>query len=321
MEALTVVTRRYTVFLMPLVAKRYRHVRIDPVVLASVAAAGVIRVPQDVSRVEAAIQYARAAAENAGDTGGDTMTIELDGAHRHEIEPRYETYARINFPGVVLRGTEPGTVLCGGGIRVTSSAATATVENLRVTDPARAGTWNKTDAHGLLVDGGAKCRVLQCMFEACGGSGVCVRGAGSSATLVGVASTANARAGCYAINGGSIEMRAGSRADHNVGCGVEARGRSSRITIHGDNGHVTSVTRTIDRRSRFATRTRVLRDTATSFQNGETNVREEGGGRVVFVGGREEGGEECGEECGEEGGEEGCGGDGVRSRPRTDPRK
>jgi hypothetical protein len=298
-------------FLMLLFAKRYRHERIDPDVLASAAAAGVIRVPQDVSRVEAAIQYARAAATAAeegvgGDMGGDpegdpegdmfSMTIELDGAHRHEIEPRYETYARINFPGVVLRGTEPGTVLCGGGIRVTSSAATVTVENLRVADPARAGTWNKTDAHGLLVDGGAKCHVLQCTFEACGGSGVCGRGAGSSATLVGVASTAPARAGCYAIDGGSIEMREGSRADHNVGCGVEARGRSSRITIHGDTGQVTSVTRTIDRRSRFATRTRVLRDTATSFQNGERNVREEDGGRVVFMGDREEGSAEGSED-------------------------
>jgi hypothetical protein len=60
-------------------------------VLASAATAGVIRVPQDVSCIEAAIQYARAAATAAeegaggdmrGDTEGDTfsMTIELDGA-------------------------------------------------------------------------------------------------------------------------------------------------------------------------------------------------------------------------------------------------
>ena len=96
-------------------------------------------------------------------------------------------------------------------------------------------------------------------------------------------------------------MLESSTADHNAGCGIEARGPRSRVTIRGDSGKET-ITRTINRRSKFATRTRVQRDTATSFQNGESNVREDGGGRIVFVGGVEIGVEKGG--CEVEGGAE-----------------
>ena len=286
--------------------------------------------PQDIDRIETAIKYARiiVSQQEVGalvihgnmegtsieDISGDgscndscenlgrniCITIELDSTQGpHEIEHRYETYARINFPGVPLRGTEPGTVLSGGGIRVTRSAAPIVqsstnantnedrrqvrvfLENLKITDPARQGTLNKTDAHGLLVDSGACCHAVNCIFDKCGGSGVCVRGVGSSAMLVSVSATGNTHAGIYATDGGTIEMLAKCRSSHNFGCGVEAR-RGARIIIKGDDGHET-ITRRIDRHSKFATRTRVMRNTLTSFQNESWNVREEAGGQVLFT--------------------------------------
>ena len=76
-------------------------------------------------------------------------------------------------------------------------------------------------------------------------------------------------------------MSEGCRAHHNAH-GLEVRGSNSRIAVRGDDGKET-VSKSIDRQSRFVTRTRVIRSTATSFSNKDRNVLEKGGGRVVFA--------------------------------------
>ncbi len=287
-------------------AKRYRRVYVDEDKLQRLCKeGGIVRVPHDVGRVEVAIKYAREAwmsrvqspsgpdvartmghesAVDVNDNVATIHTIELDFERGpYEIEPLYDTYARIDFPGLTLRGTSPGTHIIGGGIRVTGGKAQGVVlKNLKITDQARAGNINKHDAHGLLVDGGASCLALQCEFLECGGSGVRVCGVGTTAELTDIKSECNSRSGIYTNSGGTVHLRGTTNSvTHNGGYGLEARDEGSRILVS-ESGEIVNDSRTIDRSSCFATRTCIRKHTKTSYDNGGLNIMEAGGGCVIF---------------------------------------
>ena len=257
--------------------------------------------PHDADSVETAIKYAKMALAETQQNGSGTIhpdvgecsnderrglqhiIVELDfNFSPFEIEKRYETFARINVPGIILRGSQPDTVICGGGVRVTGQTAVNVVlQNLTISDPARHGTWNKNEAHGLLVDNGASVKIANCNFVNCGGSGVCVRDKGSVALLADVIASHNARSGVYVVNGGNATISGSRSAAHNnQGFGLEARGEGSSILV--ESAECAVVTSRIDRSSRFATRTVVVSETAIAFANKDQNVFQSTGGKIVF---------------------------------------